>query len=220
MSVKGLVRATIVNLDQSGSQPIECLFNPKEYTVSKSNDWSVGETSGSNVPPMEFKGGRPATLSMDLYFDTTTTQEDVRKKHTEALWSLMLVDDKLKEPKSKMARPPHVRFQWGKTWAFDAVITSLNQAFSLFLADGTPVRAKVTVSFQQLKDAALLPPQNPTSRGDHAHRRWIVSPGDTLQLIAWREYHDTSKWRDIAEANGLTSLRDLPPGLELRIPNV
>ena len=82
------------------------------------------------------------------------------------------------------------------------------------------MRAKVTVSFQQLKDAALLPPQNPTSRGDYAHRRWIVSPGDTLSLIAWREYHDTSKWRDIAEANGLTSIRDLPPGLELRIPNV
>jgi nucleoid-associated protein YgaU len=80
------------------------------------------------------------------------------------------------------------------------------------------VRATLDVSFQQTKDARLFPPQNPTSGGDGGERSWTVLAGDTIAWIAYRELGDPTEWRRIADANGLTAVRDLVPGQVLRIP--
>ena len=224
MANTSLVKAVIINLDFD-SERVECLFNPKEYTFSKSNKWERKKTSGGNVPQLTFGGGDPATLDMELFFDTYgdckngATPADVRKKYTDKIWKLMYVDDRLKDPKSKKARPPRVRFQWGSTWSFNAVITKIQQKFTLFAPDGTPMRATLNCGFQQEKDEATLAPQNPTSGGVGGERFWTVEEGDTLGLIAHEEYGQTSMWRLIADANHLDSVRDLIPGTVLLIPN-
>ncbi len=171
------------------------------------------------MPQLEFGGGQPATLQMQLFFDTYAEGKDVRKEYTDSIWQLMMVDQALKDPKNKKGRPPKVRFQWGSAWSFDAVITSVNQKFTLFLSDGTPVRATLDVTFQQIKDEALLPPQNPTSGGVGGERVWVVNEGDTLAWIAYKEYGDANQWRLIADANRLTQVRRLVPGTVLEIPN-
>lgn len=48
---------------------------------------------------------------------------------------------------------------------------------------------------------------------------YIVSPSDTLQSIARSAYGDSSLWYRIAEANGLSSDRDLKVGQTITIPN-
>ncbi len=220
--MSSLVKAVIMNVD-SGER-VECLFNPKEYTFAKQNNWQKKKVTGGNVPQITFSGGEPATLQMELFFDTYAEAnggqaEDVRKKYTDKIWKLMTVDEKLKDKKNKKGRPPTVRFQWGSAWSFNAVLASVQQKFTLFLPDGTPVRATLTVSFQQVKDEGSLSPQNPTSGGIGGERVWTVSEGDTLGWIAHKEYGDTGKWRVIAEANRLQDVRDLQPGMVLVIPN-
>lgn len=218
MSVSSLAKAKIINLDKGGAG-IPCLFNPKEYTFAKQNTWSQGKTKGANVPQLEFGGGQPATLKMSLFFDTYADGKDVRSEYTDAIWGLMLIDESLKDKKNKKGRPPKVRFQWGEAWSFDAVIASITQKFTLFLPTGTPVRATLDVSFQQVKDAKLFPRQNPTSGGPGG-RLWTVAEGDTLGWIAYKEYGDPNLWRVIAETNGLARVRELSPGMVLEIPNV
>src|SRR5690349_21638048 len=117
MNGASLAHAKIINLDGGGS-PIECLFNPKEYSFSKRNQWTAGKSKGSNMPQLEFGGGQPATLQMQLFFDTYAEGKDVRKEYTDSIWQLMMVDQKLKDPKNKKGRPPKVRFQWGSAWSF------------------------------------------------------------------------------------------------------
>ncbi|MEN9938470.1 MAG: hypothetical protein RLZZ387_5049 [Chloroflexota bacterium] len=212
-----LSKAVIINLDKSGKR-VECMFNPSEYTFTKSNSWESGNTFGADIPLIDFKGGQPATLSMDLFFDTSIDRKDVRK-YTDKLWELMMVDKSLEDPKTKKARPPMVRFQWGKSWTFDAVITSISQNFTLFLSDGTPVRAKLGVTFQQIKDSKKLKPQNPTSGGTGGERTWTVDRGDSLAWIAYKAYGDSTQWRRIADANRLMNVRRLAPGTVLVIPN-
>ena len=212
------VKATIVNQDKEG-KALYCMFNPKEYSFSKSNTWKEGETKGTNVPQMEFGGGKPAALQLQLFFDTYETGKDVREEYTNALWELTLVDDDLKDAKSNKSRPPIVRFQWGKAWSYDAVITKMSQKFTLFLADGTPVRATVDVTFQQVKDERQLGMQNPTSSGSGGTRVWTVQEGDTLSWIAYRQYGDSTQWRRIADANRLTQVRRLRPGTALEVPS-
>jgi nucleoid-associated protein YgaU len=214
-----LAKAAILNLD-TGEPPIRCMFNPKEYTFNKANSWKAGDTKGSNVPPLEFERGQPATLQLQLLFDTYAEGKDVRKEYTDAIWKLMQVDESLKDKKNKKGRPARTRFQWGKTWSFEGVITKIAQKFTLFLPDGTPVRATLDVTFQQTKDESLYPRQNPTSGGTETVHLWTVQEGDTLAWIAYKEYGDTNLWRVIADANRLTQVRRLRPGQVLEIPSV
>jgi len=222
MSTSGLVKAVIMNVD--AGDRVECLFNPKEYTFAKQNKWEKKKVTGANVPQLTFSGGDPATLQMELFFDTYALStdgqaKDVRKEYTDKIWKLMMVDDKLKDKKSKKSRPPTVRFQWGSAWSFNAVITSIQQKFTLFLPNGTPARATLTVSFEQVKDEAQLAPQNPTSGGVGGERFWTVVEGDTLGWISYKEYGDATRWRLIADANRLPGPRELRPGMLLVIPN-
>jgi hypothetical protein len=218
-------KAEIVNTENG--ERLVCHFNPNTYSFDKKNNWPTNEQAGSNMPQHKFGGGSPATLTMELLFDTYADAkpgadpEDVRVKYTDKLWKLMLVDPKLKnyDKKSKKGRPPQVKFIWGKTWSFEGVITSLSQKFTLFMGNGIPVRATVNVTFQQSKDEAALAKQNPTSGGIGGDRVWTVIEGDTLGWIAYKEYGDTSMWRLIAEANRLEQVRRLTPGTVLVIPN-
>jgi nucleoid-associated protein YgaU len=216
--------AIIENLD--AKETLKCRFRPKEYTFTKNNSWPKDQKAGHNSPVLSFGGGQPATLQMELMFDTYTeasdgaTPKDVRKEYIDKLWKMMYVVKELKEKqKNKKGRPPKVRFTWGKAWTFEAVITSLKIKFTLFLPDGTPVRATADVTFQQVQDTETLPSQNPTSGGLVGERVRTVSDGDTLGLIAYQEYGDTSRWRLIAEANHLSSVRRLAPGTVLVVPN-
>ncbi len=218
MSESSLAKAVIINLDKNSR--VECLFNPKEYTFAKRNQWKAGKNSGVNMPKLEFSSGEPATLTLQLFFDSYADGKDVREVYTDAIWEMMLVDSSLKDKKNKKGRPPKVRFQWGKAWSFDAVLTSVNQRFTLFLPDGTPVRASLDVTFQQVKDEKLFPRQNPTSGGVGGERVWVVHEGDTLSWIAYKEYGDAGRWRVIADANQLNEVRRLRPGMMLAIPSV
>lgn len=223
MAQSGLAKAEIVSTE-TGAR-VKCLFNPKEYTFSKQNNWKDQQT-GKNVPQIEFGGGQPATLQMELFFDTYAhfkssgaPPKDVRKEYTDKIWKLMIVDPKLTDAKNKKGRPPKVIFSWGQTWLFKAVITSITQKFTMFIADGTPVRATLNVSFRQVEDEGALARQNPTSGGVGGERIWTVNEGDTLGLIAYRELGDATRWREIADANQLTRVRRLRPGTVLVIPN-
>jgi nucleoid-associated protein YgaU len=143
----------------------------------------------------------------------------VRKEYTDKIWKLMFVEPKLTDAKNKKGRPPKVIFSWGQTWLFKAVITSISQKFTMFIADGTPVRATLNVTFRQIEDEGALAKQNPTSGGIGGERLWTVNEGDTLGWIAFQELGDTSRWREIADVNRLTRVRRLRAGTVLVIPN-
>lgn len=228
--------ATATIRDQDHGTTVECMFNPKEYTFSKQNSWVSKEVEGTNMALYEFGSGRPKTLSMQLFFDTYSNiksgsleggaPKNVRKAYTEAIWGMMEVDRNLASlngvdgtDKHVKGRPPIVVFQWGSTWTFKAVITSITERFTLFLSDGTPVRSTMDMAFQQIQDEKAFPGTNPTSGGVGGERVWVVNDGDTLAWIAYKSYGDSKLWRLIADANRLTRVRQLTPGTVLELPN-
>ena len=201
-------KAFIENVD-TGDR-IEVLFNPKEYKISKSNAWQKSKTSGGNVPAMSFQNGNPASMTVQLFFDTYEKKEDVRK-YTNKIAELMAV--KIKEGgKSKKLRPPKVKFHWGLNWTFNAVVTQMNQNFNLFLQNGTPVRATVDLTMQEVEDEKAKPGQNPTSGGASGRRTHVVEAGETLDIIAFAELGDAAAWRSIADMNSIYDPLNLRPG--------
>ena len=116
--------------------PIECMFRPKEYTITKQNSWVEGKTVAIGVPPQKFSGGGPSIMTMELFFDTYESGKDVRE-YTNKIWTLMKIDPEITEEKDNpKGRPPKVEFEWGTVKSFRAVITNITQKFIMFLPNG------------------------------------------------------------------------------------
>jgi LysM repeat protein len=212
-----LEKARIEALEGSRrGQPVECMFNPKEFTIQKQNNWQRGKVQGKEVPQLEFSGGNASTLQMELFFDTYEDDKDVRDL-TNKIWGLMAVDESLKDRTTTRGRPPLCQFMWGPMKSFKAVITSISQKFTMFKSDGTPVRATLSVSFQEAEKADSYPLQNPTSGGSPGYKTRRVKEGDALDWIAHEEYGDASLWRFIADTNNIDNPKILEPGQILSI---
>jgi nucleoid-associated protein YgaU len=225
MSDTAPTKARIKILEGEGGE-IECLFNPKEYTIQKSVQWNKPQNAGKNTSKLEFNAGSPATMQVELFFDTFERPDGDRdvSKYTKKIFDLMKVDDSLKDKKSKKARPPKVLFMWGTSpneakFTFQSVVQSVSAKYTLFLSNGTPVRATLNVTLLQVEDGTDLGAQNPTSGGVGGERVWTVQEGETLGLIAYKTLGATADWRAIARANNLQSVRRLQPGTVLVIPN-
>lgn len=208
-----LQAAVIYAVKEGDSSGVSCMFNPYEYTISKSNTYKEEEKNAESASKQFAKVGS-RTLKLNLLFDTYEAGSDVTEI-TDKLWAFM----KPKEQNSATGKlePPQVAFKWG-AFSFEAFITNMTQKFTLFKKDGTPVRATVDVTFEQFKDPEENGPQNPTSGGGPIQRVWQVRRGDRLDVIAAEVYGDATKWRLIADYNQITNPLALRPGRRLTIP--
>lgn len=202
--------------EKSGGISIACMFNPFEYTVTKTNTYKQERSNRSDVPGFEFEKAGPQALKLSLVFDTFEEGEDVSRE-TNKLWKLMESKTRREGNRNKKVPPPEVAFEWG-VFRFVAVITTMMQKFTLFKSDGTPVRADVQVTFTQHKDLEDYPNQNPTSGGGDIQRVWRVIAGDRLDTIAYEVYGDAAKWRMIATYNNIVNPLKLQAGQQLIIP--
>lgn len=219
-SLSKLQKAKIFEVDkdgkETGSISIACLFNPFEYTVSKTNSFEEKAKNNSDVPHVEFTKAGAQTLKLNLVFDTYETGKNV-SLITNQLWKLMETKTRQASDHTKKIPPPDVAFEWG-VFRFVAVITNMTQKFTLFTYDGTPVRAKIDITFTQYIDSNDYPKQNPTSGGGPIERVWLVVTGDRLDTIAAEVYGDATRWRQIAEHNQITNPLALRSGQRLMIP--
>jgi nucleoid-associated protein YgaU len=212
-----LAKLKLLVEDKQGvfSNEIAVLFNPGKLTFVKNARWAPAHLPGSDSAAQQFLYGEPAILTTELFFDTYEAGTDVQE-HTRKIFVLTTVEEH-----GELHRPPLVRLIWGQN-RFDElqwVLQTLNQVFTLFLADGTPVRANLTCTFRQWRsdevEQKLLDKHSP----DVAKTRTVLR-GETLAGIAAEEYNDPALWRPIAEANGIDNPRRVQPGQVLSIPRL
>jgi nucleoid-associated protein YgaU len=222
-----LEKLKIKPLSPSKLKEIEVLFNPNSYSITKSVTWSSAARSTAsssstqtevmkNAPTLSFGGGGSRQLTLELFFDVTesiSTIGDVRKKTNEIV--------ALTRIERKQARPPVCSVSWGgqgptgSDFPFVGVVSQLTQRFTLFRADGSPVRANLTVVFTE-----FLNPEDDKRETDPELTTRLVKRGDSLSGMAAEVYRDPTRWRLIAEANDLDDPRHLPIGLRLNVPKI
>jgi hypothetical protein len=208
MAPKELEKATIGVYIGTKRDPITVLFNPTEYQLNQSNQFSEVSIPGLAAPPLQFARGNARTLSMQLFFDTYEQRTDVRV-YTRALTELLELD-------SELHAPPICQFTWGKL-IFIGVLEHANQRYTLFLSDGTPVRATVDVSFKEFWDTDMHGGRLQSANFAKHH---TISRGETLSSIAAHYYGDPAKWRPIAEENQIDDPLALRPGQVLSVPPI
>jgi nucleoid-associated protein YgaU len=216
--------------------PVEALFNPGEISIAASASWEQSQPASYSGPDaaaveLEFRSVQAQTLSVELFFDTYESRAAMTFKdavgallpaagqgrqatdvsqYTEQVARLADVDQELH-------RPPVCNLRWGAFDIFTGVLTSLDQRFTLFMEDGTPVRATLSCSFLGV---SLGQRRTGELHSSDVTKTRQVRRNETLHSIAAQEYRDPALWRDIARANGIVNPRDLKPGTVLTIPKL
>jgi nucleoid-associated protein YgaU len=193
------------------------MFNPNKLSLSRSVQWQNQQAAKRDNPEMQFTGADPATLTIDLLFDTydtpQTAKQSVKKLYTDKLVNLTTV-----EQHGDKHRPPVCQLQWGDQHVFfQGVLQQLQLNFTMFTAGGLPVRATANCTFKQwisnnddLKRQSLM--------SSDVAKVWVVKRGQTLATIASAEYGDPREWRAIADANGIDNPLELASGMRLVLP--
>ena len=188
-----------VLIPEDGKKEIKVQFNPAEYNLSRSTTYAEKKVLGLDDPFTQYIAGEAETLKITLMFDTYMPPG-------EKIAKLMELDP-------KKHRPPKVTFRYGSL-IFSGVITELNQTFTMFLANGMPVRAKLEVTFRSMgKENTHVPLESP----DRTKCRTLYE-GQSLWGLAYEEYGDPEKWKEIARENHITNPLQVKPGQVLRLP--
>ena len=200
---------------------IDFMFNPSDLEFTKTSSWKSNDTPGSNAPQLQFDAGGSVEFSLTALFDSTANGKPVTKI-TDSLYALTVTDKSIKGTKEdrNMARPPWVQFHWGKMRSFKAVVTRMSIKYTYFASDGTPLRAEVSMDFRQYKDEGTLAPQNPTSGTPNPGQVRRLESGMYLDTVADEIYGDPSRWRLIADANGIDDPLAVEPGQNVLIPEL
>jgi hypothetical protein len=205
----GLAPATLTNLDTN--EVVNFMFNPFEYTLSKSNTWQDKPVTGQNVPYINFQQGGAIKLKLTLHFDSQATGADVRT-FTDKLWKMVLIDEAKVDAKTGKGQPPPVVFDWGKLH-FKAIITSLTQHFTLFTETGIPLRCAVDVDLQQYLD-------EPGEMGTAQAGGTSPAKAPTTAVQGQRLDNMTKNPNDqrkVAEKNNINNPLKVPNGTKLKM---
>lgn len=221
VKVKPELRKAYINVLLKGgkTKTIPVFYNPAEYTIEKSNQFQSVAMPGMATPVTQFVSGNADTLTMELFFDTYTTEENVKKMDVRELTGPI---SKLLDIDSNLHAPPVCEFIWGDhppdgQLGFKAIIERLTQKFTMFTNDGMPVRATLNVTFKEYKTIAEQLVEIGRQSADRT-KRVVFKESDSLWKFAADEYDDSNRWRLLAEKNNIDNPRLVESGRELVVP--
>jgi nucleoid-associated protein YgaU len=196
----------------SARQQFPLQFNPREYQVQAQAEWQTDSNNKGGVG--QYKGTNPFTIGLEVFIDEPT-RESMEAKCPKLVEQVDILLGSVHRFESSPL-PPLLEFTWGPR-SFQAVAKSVTAKYSMFSADGEPIRATCTLQLTVLPETWAR--QNPTSgtpRIDRAHR---VVLGDSLASIAYEKYGDPTLWRAVALANGLDDPTRPPLGRYVVVPS-
>jgi Contractile injection system tube protein len=167
------LKKAILKARKNEGDDIELMFNPEEISFTRSVTWESdkGNRGSQLLPKVNFSGVEPYKFTLkQLLFDTYESKESVMK-HVNAIKKGV---EKMDNSKAD-SRPPVYIFIWSDKY-FHCVITSLTYKLNMFLTDGTPVRAIVDISLQEV-DEAYSPLNKESKSKDKARTDSKPPPG-------------------------------------------
>lgn len=195
---------------------IDAFINPKEYTRSIKIDYTQEKIVGDPQATWSFTnyGSQNLTLG-DIVVDGTGVVNNTYDNKD--------VDGYIKKFQSIVCdyigdqhRPGYLRITWGKL-SIICVCESFSVKYTLFRPDGTALRAVITLGLINTVDFDTKVKAVKRSSPDLTHLR-TVKAGDTLPLMAYQIYGDSSFYLELARVNGLNNINAIKPGDQLYFP--
>lgn len=218
MKSKAELIITPSNLDSGGVvTKIPLHFNPPKIDVSRGRKIERAANTGANQQNGRVASLEPITLKLDaLMFDTYESRKSVRDTVIDKLEDAIVAgggddDDSVYTI---------IRFNWGQFTSsrhdshYQFLLRGFDCSYTMFLEDGTPVRATVTLRLEQyVPDKEEAKVKRKTTEQVHQ-----VRAGETAQSIATLVYGDPRRWRPLCKANGIDDPMSIEAGSQLLIP--
>ena len=212
-----LEKATITNTNSGVRVGVQ--FNPEDYTLNRDVSYAQAAIPGLSAPLLQFAHCNMQTLDLELLIDSheahsagggNAAGDDVRPL-VKRVTDLMNIDP-------ATHAPPVLLFTWGSL-SFTCVLAKASQKYIMFRPDGVPVRAKVTVAFNEFRNGDLEAKEVKRETADYSMLH-VVIQGETLSSIAAQVYSNAATWRPIAILNAIDDPRALTVGQHLLVPRL
>ena len=191
---------------------------PKEYSLEKSVEWDA-EKAFADAPQPEFKAPKPMSLSVTLQFDTYEERTNVRDKWVRKIEKLTMMTGDLPKDGSKASksdkqkfRPPTILFIWGR-FIFKGVVESLSQKYTMFLSDGTPVRAECALKIRNVIDKNM---DDDKSQSFTAPGQRQVVPGSAGRSARSHRRHAARRRRSLGRDRRHATTSSMPATSRMR----
>ena len=188
-------------------------INPESFSQQFKTTYDPTKATDTAGRVLRYVTIEPQTVSFNFFLDATgvidgidSVADEIKKFRTVAY-----------EFNGAIHSPNYLHLIWGKSLDFKCRLTSLGIDYLLFDPDGTPLRAKLTVSLTQFLSADELARLANKTSPDLTHARIAVA-GDTLPLMCYRIYGDSRYYLEVARYNDLTDFRTLRPGTRVIFP--
>jgi hypothetical protein len=190
-------------------------INPDSYKRSHSTSYSKDQTQEKAAQTTKFSAIAPQTVSFEFYLDYSGVLEPPA-----GLPDLVQAIRKFKlcayNYNGTIHSPNYLRLCWTDL-QFKCRLTSLDIEYTLFKPNGTPLRAKLSVSFEEYIREEEGTQQGRPESPDLSHIR-TVRAGDTLPLLCYEIYGASRHYIEVARYNGLSQFRQLAVGSVLHFP--
>lgn len=215
---KSMLKITRINLGNNGPPTLDTqrqyslMLNPSAMKKSSCICYNQKMPLGLTGFNPKFDVTQPETLNFEFVIDGTgvvkqiTSVNDELKKLSQVVYTY---NDKKHEPNL-------VRISWG-TLKFDGRLTKMDVNYTLFLPNGDPLRAKVTMDFTAAISTKMEAKTANRNSPDLSHMV-EVRAGDTLPLLCHRIYNDSSYYPEVAKINKIINMQTLTPGTKLLFP--
>ncbi|NRD75156.1 peptidoglycan-binding protein [Shewanella sp. VB17] len=201
---------------EDGSSKFELMLNPSNFSHNHviQYDKKSKKSLGKSASETKFAGYDAETIDFMTIIDGTGVVKTT--KPVDVTQQVSDLKDVIYNYIGNKHEPNIVHIVWG-TLYFVCRLTSFKVEYVLFKPDGTPLRAKVNLSFSGYmtnKEEAL---NSKRSSPDLTHVIEFKA-GDTLPLLCHQVYQDGSYYMQVAKINNLASFRQITPGTKLFFP--
>ncbi|GGC76733.1 CIS tube protein [Undibacterium terreum] len=218
---KTLLKISACTVSKSGtisvdtSRPtFQALINPSGYGRDYSIRYAKNQALGQASNEAKFHASQPEKLTLkELVLDGTGAVPGLTKSVKAQVESLRNTVYTYVGTKHEA---PIVQVVWGSL-IFYGRAEGLKFDYTLFKANGEPLRAKISLNFVEYQSASEIVKEEGRKSPDLTHLV-TVKAGDTLPLLCEKIYRDPSYYLAVARINGLTAFRQLEPGTSLRFP--
>lgn len=219
------------DFNPDNEEAFSVLINPETVNEKYQVVYKEAAADGSTSAELKFSKIAPKSYVVDLIFDSTGILQDDGGLGT----NLFADNDTPTVPeqievfknvvlnyKGDLHQPRYCVILWGPTaedTLFRGRLTDLDITYTLFHADGTPIRAKAKATFKESITHKEQADDQQKNSPDLTHVR-VVKEGDTLPLMTHRIYGDPKYFLEVARVNKLTNFRKLKVGSRIIFPPI
>lgn len=232
--LKKMEMVGFLNSDYTGDKKeFKVQINPSSLSWKKEINYQTDERVGGANAETKYVGHKEETLSFKITLDGTgalfspgsekpqqdnnSGQGDSSKQNKDTVQKrIRELEETLYNLVPDSHEPRYVTITWGEI-SFSGRTKSIDYEYTLFSPDGIPLRCTVSLSFSSHLDPTASAKKSNVQSPDLT-RVITLRAGESIAGWCNEIYNDPSYCHDVARCNGLSSFRDVKPGVSLIFP--